>query len=59
MTQTRKPSLAEEIAEANSLSEIESLLAKGAAFTNATRRSERLWQKTAKKRRAELGAIPA
>lgn len=54
MTGRKYPALADRIAEAESLSEIDALLQEGKGYEFASRRSENKWRKAAKKRRAEL-----
>lgn len=48
------PSINRQITEADSVSDIYALLAKGRAFHNFTRRTENRWNRTAKRRIAEL-----
>lgn len=54
MTGRKYPALADRIAKAESLPEIDALLQEGRSYEFASRRSENKWRKAAKKRRAEL-----
>lgn len=56
MTQTRPPSLSEEIAEAPSLAELNALIAKGRDFKFASVRTRNRWERIADRRRGELQA---
>lgn len=57
MTQASQPSLNEQIAEAETVQDVHLLLAKGRTFQKATNRSINRWNRTAKRRIAQLQTV--
>lgn len=58
MTQRKYPALADRIAEAKSLAEINALLDEGASYKFASQRAINKWHRVAKRRRVELNGAP-
>lgn len=54
MTQTRPPSLSDELAEASDLATLNALIAKGRDFQFASQRTRNRWDRIATRRREEL-----
>lgn len=50
----RGPSINDQIRQAESIADVHALLAKGRSFRNVTYRTENRWERTAKRRIAEL-----